>query len=87
MEKGNLDDLKDLHADLIEKYVLLNRNDVIQECYFNLKLEGIYSSNRHLAYGLFEKGQMALRKKDYDELFNIVNLLYELDERKSNNFF
>ena len=86
LEKGNLDDLKDLHADLIEKYVLLNRNDVIQECYFNLKLEGIYSSNQHLAYGLFEKGQMALRKKDYDELFNIVNLLYELDERKSNNF-
>lgn len=87
LEDGNLDDLKDLHAHLIEKYVILNRNNVIRECYFNLKLEGVYSSNQGLAYELFEKGQVALSKNDNEELFNIVNLLYELDERKLNNIF
>lgn len=87
LNDGSLDDLKDLHADLIEKYVLINNDEVIQECYFNLKLEGIYSSNQGIAYELFEKGQTALRKKDYEGLFNIVNLLYELDERKLNNIF
>lgn len=87
LNDGSLDDLKDLHADLIEKYVLINKDEVIQECYFNLKLEGIYSSNQGIAYALFEKGQTALRKKDYEGLFNIVNLLYELDERKLNNIF
>ena len=77
----NLEELKEVHSHLIEKYVKLNKNNVIEKCYFNLKFDGIYSTNDEFASDLFEKGEKALIEKDYDELFATVNLLYELDER------
>ena len=77
----DLDKLRQYHRSMIEKYVSLNKNDVIEECFFNLKLEGIYTNNEKLAGELIEKAHAALNGKDYDELLNIVNLLYELDER------
>lgn len=77
----SLDELQGIYSSLIEKYVSLNRNDVIAECFFNLKLEGVYANNEKLADELIEKAQLALNANDYDELFGIVNVLYELDER------
>jgi 3-methyladenine DNA glycosylase AlkD len=77
----DFDELKGFHTQLIEKYVKLNRNRVIEECYFNLKFNGIYLSNEEFASELFENAEKALNEKDYDELFSIVNLLYEIDER------
>jgi molecular chaperone DnaK (HSP70) len=80
-EDMDFDELKGFHTQLIEKYVKLNRNRVIEECYFNLKFNGIYLSNEEFASELFENAEKALNEKDYDELFSIVNLLYEIDER------
>lgn len=81
IEGMGFDDLKQYYAYLVERYVSLNPDHVIEECYFNLKLEGIYTNNEKLAGELIENAQDALNMKDYDELFDIVNLLYELDER------
>ena len=78
----DFDELKEFHSNLIEKYVTLNRNHVIEECFINLKFEGIYTSNEKLADELIEKAHDAMDNRDYDELFNITNLLYELDERE-----
>lgn len=77
----DLEKLKQYNADLIERYVVLNRDSVIEQCFFSLKLEGIYSKNEQFAGELIERGQNALAVKDYRELFNIINSLYELDER------
>ena len=84
LKNRDLEKLKEVYTELIEKYVSLNQNSVIEECYFNLKLEGIYTSNEKLAGELIEKAQDAVNIGDYDELFDIVNLLYELDERIAN---
>ena len=65
----------------MKKYVLLNKNDVIRECFFNLKLDGIYP-DENAANDLIEEGQAALNTKDYEKLFSIVNRLYGLDERE-----
>ena len=81
LEKYDLDELRDIHASLVEEYVSLNRDDVIIDCFFNLKLEGIYTNNEKLADELIENAQLALNLKDYEELLSIVNVLYELDER------
>jgi hypothetical protein len=75
-----LDKLKEYYRSLIGRYVSLNKNRVIGECFFNLKLNGVYS-NENGANNLIEEGQLALNTKDFDELFFIVNRLYELDER------
>lgn len=80
-KNGNLAELKEFYSSLIEKYVFLKKNEVIRECFYNLKLEGVYSNNENLAFELLDKGQSALYVKDYDELLDIVNMLYELDER------
>ena len=77
----NLDELKNFHSNLIEKYVTLNKNSVIKECFINFKFEGIYTNNEKLADELIEKAHDAMDNNDYMELFDIVNLLYELDER------
>ena len=76
----DLDRLKEYYADLVEKYVMLNKNSVIEEIYHNLRLEGIYSNER-LADDLFEKAESALNNRDFPELLSIVNMLYELDRR------
>ena len=81
LEEKDLDELKDTYSLLIEKYVSTNRNDVIEECFFNLKLEGIYTNNEKLADELIENANAALADNDYEGLFDIVNLLYEIDER------
>ncbi|WP_407424562.1 Hsp70 family protein [Methanobrevibacter sp.] len=78
----NLDELKNFHSSLIEKYVALNKNRVIEECFVNLKFEGIYANNERLADELIERAHDAMDDNDYGELFDIVNLLYELDERE-----
>ena len=77
----DLDELKELHSNLIEKYVTLNKNEVIEECFINLKFEGIYNNNEKLAEELIEKAHDAADNNDYEKLFDIVNLLYEIDER------
>jgi hypothetical protein len=66
---------------LIERYVVLNRDMVIEDCFNDLKFDGIFINNENLAGELIENAQIALYNGDYDELFNIVNLLFELDER------
>ena len=81
LKNTTLDELEDIHGLLVEKYVSLNKNEVIVECFFNLKLEGVYTNNEKLADELIEKAQIALNTNDYDELFSIVNVLYEIDER------
>ena len=81
LENKSFDELKGIYSTLVERYVELNRNSVIQECFFNLKLEGIYANSEKLADELIEKAQMALNLQDFEELFGIVNVLYELDER------
>lgn len=78
----NLDELKAFHSNLIEKYVALNKNEVIEECFINLKFDGIYTHNEKLADELIERAHDAMDDNDYVELFDIVNLLYELDERE-----
>jgi hypothetical protein len=83
LESKSYDELKDIHAALVERYVVLNSDDVVVSCFFNLKLEGIYTNNEKLADELIEKAHDALNLKDFDELFSIVNLLYELDEREA----
>jgi len=80
IDNNDLNKLKEYYRSLIGRYVSLNKNRVIEECFFNLKLNGVYS-NENEANNLIEEGQMALNTKDFDELFFIVNRLYELDER------
>ena len=81
LEEKNLDELKDTYSLLVEKYVSANRDDVIEECFFNLKLDGIYNKNEKLADELIENANAALADNDDEELFDIVNVLYEIDER------
>ena len=82
LENKSLDELKGIHAFLIEEYVRSNENDVIVSCFFNLKLEGVYTNNEKLADELIEKAQSALNLNDFEELLSISNVLYELDERE-----
>ena len=84
LENRDLNELKAIHASLIERYVSLNRNDVIANCFFNLKLEGIYTNNEKLADELIEKAHAALNLNDFEALFDMVNALFELDEREDN---
>lgn len=81
LENMDLDELGEIYRILIERYVSDNRDDVIEECFFNLKLEGIYTNNEELADELIEKANAALSDKDYERLFGIVSVLYEIDER------
>ena len=82
LENMDLNELKDIHASLVERYVSLNRNDVITNCFFNLKLEGIYTNNEKLADELIEKAHDALNLNDFEALFDMVHALFELDERE-----
>lgn len=77
----DLDKLKGIYSRLIENYVILNRNDVIEACFFNLRLDGIYTDNQDYANELIGKSIDAINNSNYDELFSYVNKLYELDER------
>jgi hypothetical protein len=83
LENMDLNELKDIHASLVERYVSINRNGVITNCFFNLKFEGIYTNNEELADELIEKAHAALNLNDFEALFDMVNALLELDERKN----
>ena len=80
IENGEIDVLYDVHSQLIEEYVTLNRDEVIKNSFFNLIYEGIYSSYPD---ELIKKALGAINDSDYDLLFIIVKELYELDERNS----
>ena len=81
LAEKNLDELKDTYSLMVEKYVSANRDDVIEECFFIFFLDGIYNKNEKLADELIENANAALADNDYEELFDIVNVLYEIDER------
>ena len=72
--------LNDIHYQLIERYVLLNKNDVIKECFFNLIYDGIYSQYPD---ELIKRAIAAINDSDYNLLSVLVNELYELDGRNS----
>ncbi|WP_405295013.1 Hsp70 family protein [Methanobrevibacter sp.] len=80
-ESKNLEELEGFYRDIVEKYVLLNKNEVIIECFYNLKYGGIFTNNKKHFEELVDKAHDAISNHDYRSLFNIVNLLYELDER------
>lgn len=65
---------------MIEEYVNLNKNEVIEACFFNLRYDGVYA-NQSKADGLIGDALIAISNSDYEELFGIVEKLYELDER------
>jgi len=77
----SLDDLNDIYMDLIEKYVILNEDNVLIDVFFNLRYDGIYTTSKQLAEEFIKDGLQALNDIDYDELFKIIEKLYEIDER------
>lgn len=78
----NLVKLKEIYVKLIEIYVSINREEVIRACFFNLRYAGVYTSNPSQAHDLIRKALIAINLNDYDELLDIVNELYALDERE-----
>lgn len=77
----NYDELNRLYVGLIERYVELNSNDVIVEVFFNLRYDGLFTTNKRLADEFIKDGLSALNSSDYTELFEVVKKLYEIDER------
>lgn len=80
VDDKNINILNDIHYQLIERYVLLNKNDVIKECFFNLIYDGIYSQYPD---ELIKRAIAAINDSDYNLLSVLVNELYELDGRNS----
>lgn len=81
IENRDFNALNEIYHQLIEKYVALNKSDVMKACFFNLRFEGIYTENREYADELITKSLNAISNDDYDELLECINRLYELDER------
>lgn len=81
VENRDFNALNDIYHQLIEKYVSLNKNDVMKACFFNLRFEGIYTENREYADELITKSLNAISNDDYDVLLECINRLYEIDER------
>ena len=82
VENNDLEKLKEIHSHLIDRYVELNRNEVIEQCFFNLKQEGIFTTNLEIADELIRNGHDALNAGDFSKLLDVVNRLYEMDERR-----
>ena len=59
----------------------MNRDRVIKDCFLNLKYEGIYIGNEEFADELIKDAQLALNLKDNKKLLEIINQLYEIDQR------
>lgn len=78
VDERDVDRLRDIHYNLIESYAVLNRDKVIKACFFNLIYEGIFTDYPE---GLIEKAIGAINDNNYDLLLDIVNELYDLDER------
>lgn len=85
VENKDLDKLDEIYDLLSEKYVILNRDDVITSVFFNLRYEGVYTKNAALSEVLIENAIEALNDKDFNQLFRISNKLYQLDERNFDN--
>lgn len=83
-ENRDFSQLAKIHAELIESYVSLNRDDVIVDVFFNLRYDGVFSTSKSLAEEFIKDGLAALNASDYPELFSTVKKLYEIDER---NFY
>ena len=81
IENNDIDMLNEIYADIIEKYVILNEDNVLIDVFFNLRYDGIYTTSRQLAEEFIKDGLVALNDMDYDELFKIIEKLYEIDER------
>lgn len=78
----NFRELKRIYLRLIELYVSINREDVIKSCFYNLRYNGLFTYNQNHADDLIEKAQYSIMNSDYEELLDIVNELYVLDERE-----
>ncbi len=82
IDKKDIACLRSIHQNLIEKYIMLNKDKVIKACFFNLIYEGIFSD---YPQDLIKSAVDAINDNDYGILFGIVKELYELDERKLDN--
>ncbi len=82
-QTGDFEKLEEIYDALMETYVMLNRDEVIISCFFNLKAEGIYSNNEELYEKLSKKASKALDSHDFDKLAEVMIALYEIDERIS----
>ena len=80
-QTGDFKRLEEIYDMLMEMYVKLNRAEVIISCFFNLKTEGIYSSNEKLFEKLSKRASKALDSHDFDKLAEVIIDLYEIDER------
>lgn len=78
IKSRGIESLRDVYSQLIENYVVLNKNEAIRACFFNLIYEGIYSDSID---ALSERAIEAIGNDDYELLFEIVNELYMMDER------
>ena len=78
IENKDLNCLTKVYNVLMEKYVVLNKNAVIESCFFNLIYEGIYSQYPE---DLIRRALEFIDVSDYNSLFGIVIQLYKLDER------
>lgn len=80
-ESRNIDELDEIYLDLIEKYVILNEDNVLIDVFFNLRYDGIYTASKQLSEEFIKEGFIAINSLDYDNLFKIIEKLYEIDER------
>jgi serine/threonine protein kinase/actin-like ATPase involved in cell morphogenesis len=78
IKNKDIEALRNVRNQLIEKYVILNRNEVIKECFFNLIYDGVYADS---IGPLSQKAIEAIDNNDYVLLLEIVNKLYKLDLR------
>lgn len=81
IENKDFNELNNIYTELIEKYVKLNRKEVMESVFFNLRYDGVYSKNPEVAEDLITKSLNAISESDYNQLFKYINKLYELDER------
>lgn len=82
VESKDFNRLCEVHERLVEEYVSSNRNRVICELFFNLRDYGIYTENQQISQNIIDDAISALEDSDYARLFDCVNELYKLDERR-----
>lgn len=82
VESNDFDRLCEVHEHLVEEYVSSNRNRVICELFFNLRDYGIYTENQQISQNIIDDAISAFEGFDYARLFDCVNELYKLDERR-----
>ena len=82
VERNDFDRLCEVHEHLVEEYVSSNRNRVICELFFNLRDYGIYTENQQISQNIIDDAISAFEGSDYARLFDCVNELYKIDERR-----